>query len=41
MLPLGVNSPRKKVESRTLVMLVSSPKEFQAERNETGFRMLW
>ena len=36
MLPLGVTSPAKKLESKTLVTLVSSPKEFQAERKETG-----
>ncbi|GKA42378.1 transposon ty3-I gag-pol polyprotein [Tanacetum coccineum] len=36
MLPLGVVSPKKKLESKTLVTLVASPKEFQAERKETG-----
>ncbi|GKA57227.1 transposon ty3-I gag-pol polyprotein [Tanacetum coccineum] len=35
-LPLGVVSPRKKLESKTLVTVVDSPKEFQAERKETG-----
>nr|GEX11144.1 RNA-directed DNA polymerase [Tanacetum cinerariifolium] len=36
MLPLGVISPNKKLENKTLVTLVASPKEFQAERKETG-----
>nr|GEZ19088.1 transposon Ty3-I Gag-Pol polyprotein [Tanacetum cinerariifolium] len=36
MLPLGVISPKKKLENKTLVTLVASPKEFQAERKETG-----
>ncbi|GKB07231.1 transposon ty3-I gag-pol polyprotein [Tanacetum coccineum] len=36
MLPLGVVSPKKKLENKTLVTLVASPKEFQAERKETG-----
>nr|GEU45665.1 putative nucleotidyltransferase, ribonuclease H [Tanacetum cinerariifolium] len=31
-----VVSPKKKLESKTLVTLVASPKEFQAERKETG-----
>ncbi|GKA79056.1 transposon ty3-I gag-pol polyprotein [Tanacetum coccineum] len=35
MLPLSVVSPKKKLKSNTLVTLVASPKEFQAERNET------
>ncbi|GJR92366.1 transposon ty3-I gag-pol polyprotein [Tanacetum coccineum] len=36
MLPLDVTSLGKKFESKNLVTLVSSPKEFQAERKETG-----
>ncbi|GKA57498.1 protein kinase-like domain, concanavalin A-like lectin/glucanase domain protein [Tanacetum coccineum] len=36
MLPLGVVSPKKKLESKTLVTLVALPKDFQAERKETG-----
>ncbi|GJT82494.1 transposon ty3-I gag-pol polyprotein [Tanacetum coccineum] len=36
MLPLGVVSPKKKLESKTLATLVASPKDFQAERKETG-----
>ncbi|GKC82005.1 transposon ty3-I gag-pol polyprotein [Tanacetum coccineum] len=36
MLPLGVVSPKKALESKTLVTLVASPKEFQAEKKETG-----
>ncbi|GKD44298.1 hypothetical protein Tco_1268943 [Tanacetum coccineum] len=36
MLPLGVVSLKKKLESKTLVTLVASPKEFQAKRKETG-----
>ncbi|GKA01535.1 transposon ty3-I gag-pol polyprotein [Tanacetum coccineum] len=36
MLPLGVVSPKKKLENKTLVTLVASPKEFQFERKETG-----
>lgn len=36
MLPLGVTFPGKKLKSETLVTLVSSPKEFQAERKEMG-----
>ncbi|GJS75353.1 putative nucleotidyltransferase, ribonuclease H [Tanacetum coccineum] len=36
MLPLGVVSLKKKLESKTLETLVASPKEFQAERKETG-----
>ncbi|GKE22594.1 hypothetical protein Tco_1434106 [Tanacetum coccineum] len=36
MLPLGVVSSKKKLENKTLVILVASPKEFQAERKETG-----
>ncbi|GKD37384.1 transposon ty3-I gag-pol polyprotein, partial [Tanacetum coccineum] len=32
----GVVSPRKKLESKTLVIFVASPKEFQVERKETG-----
>ncbi|GJR45877.1 transposon ty3-I gag-pol polyprotein [Tanacetum coccineum] len=35
MLPLGVVSPKTKLENKTLVTLVASPKEFQAERKET------
>ncbi|GKC04749.1 hypothetical protein Tco_0996359 [Tanacetum coccineum] len=35
-LPLGVVSPKKKLESKTLVTVVASPKEFQDERKETG-----
>ncbi|GJY59392.1 transposon ty3-I gag-pol polyprotein [Tanacetum coccineum] len=35
-LPLGVVSPKKKLENKTLVTLVASPKEFQAEKKETG-----
>ncbi|GJX72611.1 RNA-directed DNA polymerase [Tanacetum coccineum] len=31
-----VVSPKKKLENKTLVTLVASPKEFQAERKETG-----
>ncbi|GJZ05269.1 RNA-directed DNA polymerase [Tanacetum coccineum] len=31
----GVITPKKKLESKTLVTLVASPKEFQAERKET------
>ncbi|GJY75888.1 transposon ty3-I gag-pol polyprotein [Tanacetum coccineum] len=34
MLPLGVVSPKKALESKTLVTLVASPKQFQAERKE-------
>nr|GEU52353.1 retrotransposon protein, putative, Ty3-gypsy subclass [Tanacetum cinerariifolium] len=34
MLPLGVVSLKKKLENKTLVTLVASPKEFQAERKE-------
>nr|GEX04432.1 transposon Ty3-I Gag-Pol polyprotein [Tanacetum cinerariifolium] len=34
MLPLGVISFKKKLESKTLVTLVASPKEFQGERKE-------
>ncbi|GJT25422.1 transposon ty3-I gag-pol polyprotein [Tanacetum coccineum] len=36
MLHIGVISPKKKLKSKTLVTLVASPKEFQAERKETG-----
>ncbi|GJS95323.1 transposon ty3-I gag-pol polyprotein [Tanacetum coccineum] len=36
MLPLGVVSPKKALESKTLVTLVASPKEFQSEKKETG-----
>ncbi|GJZ05718.1 RNA-directed DNA polymerase [Tanacetum coccineum] len=36
MLPLGVVSLKKKLENKTLVTLVASPKEFQDERKETG-----
>ncbi|GJT18232.1 transposon ty3-I gag-pol polyprotein [Tanacetum coccineum] len=36
MLPLSVVSPKKKLKSKNLVTLVASPKEFQAERKETG-----
>nr|GEV07023.1 transposon Ty3-I Gag-Pol polyprotein [Tanacetum cinerariifolium] len=36
MLPLGVISFNKKLESKTLVTLVASPKEFQGERKETA-----
>ncbi|GJY53831.1 putative CCCH-type zinc finger family protein [Tanacetum coccineum] len=32
----GVVSPKKKLENKTLVTLVASPKEFQAKRKETG-----
>ncbi|GKD48318.1 transposon ty3-I gag-pol polyprotein, partial [Tanacetum coccineum] len=32
----GVVSPRKKLESKTLVIFVASPKEFQVEKKETG-----
>ncbi|GKB15705.1 transposon ty3-I gag-pol polyprotein [Tanacetum coccineum] len=35
-LPLSVVSPKTKLENKTLVTLAASPKEFQAERNETG-----
>nr|GEZ72114.1 putative nucleotidyltransferase, ribonuclease H [Tanacetum cinerariifolium] len=35
MLPLGVVSPKKKLENKTLVSLVASPKEFQAKRKVT------
>ncbi|GKF85895.1 hypothetical protein Tco_0253722, partial [Tanacetum coccineum] len=35
-LPLGVVSPKKKLENKTLATLVASPKDFQAERKETG-----
>ncbi|GKE40738.1 hypothetical protein Tco_1464143, partial [Tanacetum coccineum] len=35
MLPLGVVSPKKALESKTLVTLVASPKEFLAEKKET------
>ncbi|GKB85267.1 transposon ty3-I gag-pol polyprotein, partial [Tanacetum coccineum] len=35
MLSLGVVSPKTKLENKTLVTLVASPKEFQAERKET------
>ncbi|GKC58834.1 hypothetical protein Tco_1086432 [Tanacetum coccineum] len=38
MLSLGVVSPKTKLENRTLVTLVASPKEFQAERKETGLK---
>nr|GEW60757.1 hypothetical protein [Tanacetum cinerariifolium] len=41
MLPLGVTSLGKKFESKTLVTLVSSPKEFQAEGKKQEFHMLW
>ncbi|GKB86908.1 transposon ty3-I gag-pol polyprotein [Tanacetum coccineum] len=36
MLPLSVVSPKTKLENKTLATLVSSPKDFQAERKETG-----
>ncbi|GJV22324.1 putative nucleotidyltransferase, ribonuclease H [Tanacetum coccineum] len=36
MLPLSVVSPKTKLENKTLVTLVASPKDFQAERKETG-----
>ncbi|GJU63999.1 RNA-directed DNA polymerase [Tanacetum coccineum] len=36
MLPLRVISLKKKLESKTLATLVASPKEFEAERKETG-----
>ncbi|GJV69023.1 transposon ty3-I gag-pol polyprotein [Tanacetum coccineum] len=36
MLPLSVVSPKKALESKTLVTLVASPKEFQSEKKETG-----
>ncbi|GJX44265.1 hypothetical protein Tco_0260941 [Tanacetum coccineum] len=36
MLSLSVISPKMKLENKTLATLVASPKEFQAERNETG-----
>ncbi|GJS43553.1 RNA-directed DNA polymerase [Tanacetum coccineum] len=36
MLPLGVVSPKMKLENKTLATLVASPKEFQGERKETG-----
>ncbi|GJS40273.1 hypothetical protein Tco_0565316 [Tanacetum coccineum] len=35
-LPLGVVSPKKKLENKTLATLVASLKDFQAERKETG-----
>ncbi|GKA46593.1 transposon ty3-I gag-pol polyprotein, partial [Tanacetum coccineum] len=35
MLSLCVVSPKKKLENKTLVTLVASPKEFQAEKKET------
>ncbi|GJY58308.1 hypothetical protein Tco_0458200 [Tanacetum coccineum] len=35
MLSLGVVSPNTKLQNKTLVTLVASPKEFQAERKET------
>ncbi|GKD14161.1 transposon ty3-I gag-pol polyprotein [Tanacetum coccineum] len=37
MLSLGVISPKTKLETKTLVTLVASPKEFQAERKQTRF----
>ncbi|GKB42785.1 putative nucleotidyltransferase, ribonuclease H [Tanacetum coccineum] len=36
MLSLGIVSPKTKLENKTLVTLVVSPKELQAERKETG-----
>ncbi|GKB17264.1 hypothetical protein Tco_0851187, partial [Tanacetum coccineum] len=36
MLSLSVISPKMKLENKTLATLVASPKEFQAERKETG-----
>nr|GEU63691.1 hypothetical protein [Tanacetum cinerariifolium] len=36
MLHICVVSPKKKLESKTLATLVASPKDFQAERKETG-----
>nr|GFB00034.1 transposon Ty3-I Gag-Pol polyprotein [Tanacetum cinerariifolium] len=36
MLPLGVVSPQTKLKNKTLVTLMASQKEFQAERKETG-----
>ncbi|GJT04544.1 RNA-directed DNA polymerase [Tanacetum coccineum] len=36
MLPLGVVSPKMKLENKTLVTLVASLKKFQVERKETG-----
>nr|GEV66581.1 transposon Ty3-I Gag-Pol polyprotein [Tanacetum cinerariifolium] len=36
MLPLCVVSSKKKLKNKTLITLVASPKEFQAERKETG-----
>ncbi|GJT00803.1 putative nucleotidyltransferase, ribonuclease H [Tanacetum coccineum] len=36
MLPLGVVSNKTKLENKTLVTLVASPKDFQAERKEAG-----
>ncbi|GKG21139.1 hypothetical protein Tco_0383734, partial [Tanacetum coccineum] len=36
MLSLGVVSPKTKLENKTLATLVASPKDFQAERKETG-----
>ncbi|GJX62721.1 hypothetical protein Tco_0295621 [Tanacetum coccineum] len=36
MLYLGVVSPKTKLENKTLATLVASPKDFQAERKETG-----
>ncbi|GKC06910.1 transposon ty3-I gag-pol polyprotein, partial [Tanacetum coccineum] len=35
MLPLGVVSPKTKLENKTLTTLVALPKDFQAERKET------
>ncbi|GKC34620.1 RNA-directed DNA polymerase [Tanacetum coccineum] len=37
MLPLGVVSPKKALESKTLVTLVASPKECEAGKKETEF----
>ncbi|GJW38774.1 transposon ty3-I gag-pol polyprotein [Tanacetum coccineum] len=36
MLPLSVVSPKSKLKNKTLATLVTSPKDFQAERKETG-----
>ncbi|GKE89161.1 RNA-directed DNA polymerase, partial [Tanacetum coccineum] len=36
MLSLSVVSPKTKLENKTLATLVASPKDFQAERKETG-----
>ncbi|GJR38176.1 transposon ty3-I gag-pol polyprotein [Tanacetum coccineum] len=36
MLSLSVVSPKTKLESKTLATLVASPKDFQAEKKETG-----